>query len=238
MSRYLVELTGEIADLEDFPFWLPDGDVYAFAEENCYFLTGPALQVESPELVLEVSEQLLDELVGVATLLWPSLRRPTLGAVCLEDETGKRKRYHFASIEEGIRLRDRTDATVNGMPSVRSGPTEAQRLLEASRRAKHAQTALLLWSDSHRTWPRLYRILEELEAELGTSVSKAGLCSDNERDRFNQSANSSAVAGKDSRHAAGKFAPPKRPMSLSEAASLIGSLLQGTLLAVQARNAA
>lgn len=238
MSRYFVELNSDIADLEEFPRWFPDGDVYSFVEGRSYFLAGAALQVESPERALEVAEQLLDEMVGVALLLWPALRRPSLGAVCHEDNDGRRQRFCFATMAETVRIKDRFDAVAEGAPLQQPGPTYAQRLLKASRNATHAQTAMMIWSDPHKTWPRLYRVLEELEAELSSTVSKASLCSDNERDRFNQSANSSAVAGKDSRHASGKFAPPRRPMSLEEAISFIGVLLQKTLLAVHARSAA
>lgn len=162
-------------------------------------------------------------------LLWPNLHPPTLGAVWFEDEAGDRRHHIFASVHEEMRVKDYVEATINGTVSTRHYPTEAQQLLAAFRLATNAQAAMMIWADPHRTWPRLYRILEELEVELEMHVDKAGLCSKDERSRFTNSANSAEVAGKDSRHRGGKFDPPKRPMSLHEAVSFIGGLIQGTM---------
>jgi len=230
MKRYLVELVGDSADLEEFPRMFPDGDVHAIAEGANVFLTGTTFDsIEAPSKVLGAAEQVFDEMVAVILLLWPGLHRPTLGAVCVEDESGLRNRHMFASVHEVVRIKDHVDAIVNGTAQIRQGPTEGQKLLAASRQATNAQAAMMIWADPHRTWPRLYRILEELEAELKVSVSESGLCSEEQRERFTHSANSADVAGKDSRHRSGKFKPPKNPMSLEEASSFIGGLIQQTL---------
>jgi hypothetical protein len=102
-------------------------------------------------------------------------------------------------------------------------------LLEGSRSNPHLRLATLIWADEIRTWPRLYRVLEEVERSLGSTASKVGLCSDNQRDRFAHSANSAEVAGKDARHASGKYKPPDKPMSLDEATSFVGCVLEQSL---------
>lgn len=234
MKRWLVELVGESADLEEFPRWFPDGEAHAIAEGVNVFLTGLVFdRFDTPSEVFETAEQVLDEFVAVIMLLWPSLRPPTLGAVWLEDESGHRRHHIFKSVHEVTRVKDYAEATNNGTVSTRQCPTEAQQLLAAFRLATNAQTAMMIWADPVRTWPRLYRILDELEAELKTSVSKAGLCSEDQRDRFKRSANSAEVAGKDSRHGGGMFVPPKKPMLLHEATSFIGGLIQGTMYRVR-----
>ena len=63
--------------------------------------------------------------------------------------------------------------------------------------------ALKVWADPMRTWPRLYRLLEEIEGHLGKSANAAGLCSGKERTRFRQTAESPEVAGVDARQASG-----------------------------------
>lgn len=236
MKRYLVELVGDAADLEEFPRTFPDGDVHAIEEGINVFLTGPFFDsIEAPDKILRAAEQVLDEMTAVILLFWPSLRRPTTGAVCVEDESGSRIRHIFMSIHEEVRAKDYIEASVTGVVPNERMPTEGQRLLAASRLATHAQAALMIWADPHRTWPRLYRILEELEAELKDTVDKFGLCLKNERDRFKRSANSAEVAGRDSRHRAGKYDPPLHPMSLQEASSFIGALIQQTLNKVAKR---
>ena len=230
MARWLIKLEGDSSDLEEFPSSFPDGHVYAFSELECVYLTGIRFeQFSDASDVLQAARQVLDEFVAIILLLWPSLRVPTLGDVYYENDSGQRSRHLFASIHESVRAKDRVSVTVNGNSILPSGPTEAQILLAVSRRAPRAQTAMMIWADPSRTWPRLYRILEELEMELGATVSKVGLCTDDQRQRFNRSANAAEVAGKDSRHAGGKFALPKNPMSLHDATSFVGGLIQGTL---------
>jgi hypothetical protein len=235
MPRYLVELKGEATDLEEFPRWYPDGPVFVSVEEQRYFLNADMFATSaSPRQVLEAAEDLLDDLYAVGLLLWPSLRRPEVEAVIEEQDDGQRRRFLFAAVEETLRLKDWVEVAVNGVPQQPERPTVAQRLLAVSRVSGPLRTAMLIWGEPHRTWPRLYRIVEEVEAALSSSASKAGLCSDNERDRFCQSANSATVAGNDSRHAAGRVVPPKRPMSLQEATSFVGDLLHKSLLVAAA----
>lgn len=237
MSRWLVKLEGDRIDLEEFPYWFPSGDVFALAEGDSVFIAGPALErLDGPSEVLEAATQALDEFSAIIALLWASLQRPSVGNVYREDETGTRKSYAFASFHASGRskVRARSTLTVSGGSPVSRGPTQAQQLLAASRRSTNLQVATLLWADPLRTWPRLYRVMEELEEHLQMTVNKAKLCSDNQRERFRRSANTAEVAGKDSRHASGKLQPPTKPMSLSEATTFVGVLLEATLRCVDA----
>ena len=48
MGRWLVQLSGERMDLEEFPIWFPNGEVFAIEENKEFFLVGPALDVLDP----------------------------------------------------------------------------------------------------------------------------------------------------------------------------------------------
>jgi len=65
---------------------------------------------------------------------------------------------------------------------------------------------------------------------LKQTVAKAGLCCDNQRERFTRSANADEFAGKDARHSLGNFVPPPNLMDLAEATSFVAGLLQLALL--------
>lgn len=224
-KRWLIALEGDSTDLEEFPYWFPSGGVYAVAEGRSVFLTGPSfLPLCKPEDVRDLAAQVLDEFSAVISLLWPSLQAPRLGTVFSEAEDGSRHGTQFGMVGTAI-SRTKLRGTFSGT----SGPTQAQGLLAASRGASHLSTALLLWADPVRTWPRLYRLLEELKEHLGQPVSKAGLCSANELARFTQSANSADIAGKDARHASGMFEPPSRPMNLEQATSFARDMLTKVL---------
>jgi hypothetical protein len=102
-------------------------------------------------------------------------------------------------------------------------------MLSRAQSNQHLEIALTLWADPARPWPRLYRILEELELHIGKPADKAGLCSANERARFTRTANTAEVSGADSRHALSKYAPPPDPMSLEEATRFVGRIFSEVL---------
>lgn len=222
MARWLVQLQAHAEDLEEFTAWFPSGEVFAFAERDSVFLTGAGLDAHADAgATMAAAEQALDERFAVISLLSRSAKRPVLGGIFREDDAGNRQEHHLLAVEFSVSLRGR----VRGG----SGPTQAQLLLSGSQKSSSLRNALLLWADSYRTWPRLYRILEELESHLGMHANKAGLCTATERTRFTQSANVAEVAGKDSRHAAGKYAVPASPMSVRDATSFVSRLLQAAL---------
>jgi hypothetical protein len=203
--------------------------LYAISEGSSVFLVGTALErFEKAADVYEAALQALDELSAIISLLWPNLIRPNVRCVYREDDSGERKGHMFAPVEPAtLRLTGRATATINGKKP--TGPTQAQQLLAASRNDSHLQIATLLWADPLRTWPRLFRILEEIERFLGVPVNQAGFCSDNQRQAFRRSANSAEIAGKDSRHAQGMIEPPQNPMTFKAATEFTRQMLEATL---------
>lgn len=98
-------------------------------------------------------------------------------------------------------------------------------LLLGASRAKTLDVALMLWGSAVRTWPRLYRIYEEIQNFGGNRFFGAG----NDKDRFTHSANHPDTAGLDSRHGISNQQPPKRPMTLEDATRFIGQALSEAL---------
>ena len=223
MARWLAKLDADAEDLDDFTRWFPRGEVFAEANADGVFLVGSGLDVhEDVGQVKAVAEQALDEFFGVISLLSKATKRPRLGGIFHEDDEGVRREHIFLTSSIFVRLRGH----VRGGGT---GPTQAQLLLAGSKTNASLGNALQLWSDPNRTWPRLYRILEEIETYVGVRVHKAHMCTAAQRERFTRSANVAEVAGKDARHAAGKFEPPAVPMTVREATSFISSLLQAAL---------
>ncbi len=219
MSRWLIRLEARLDDLREFEHWFPNGPAFVFSEGENYFLTGSALESHTDAgCAMAASEQFIEELYAVVSLLCRTVKHPKAAAILREDDKGVRQEHVLLAVEFVIDLR--------GWSKGNGGPTQAQQMLEGSRKDPRLGTALLLWADERRTWPRLYRILEELEFYLGKRVDQEGLCSSTVRERFRRSANTAEVAGKDARHASGKHLPPTQPMSLREATSLVSGLLQ------------
>lgn len=230
MARWLVKLSGERMDLEEFPRWFPDGDVYAIEEDGAFFLVGPALEaLADAEAVLNEAVRVLDSFTAVISLLWPSLRGPVPSHVFRETDEGKRNAFVFLTGTVSARSKVHAASVSLGTTVQLPQPTQAQELLKRASRSQHLEAALSLWGDPMRSWPRLYRILEEIEQHLGKPVDAAGLCSANQRERFTRTANTAEVSGADARHATGRFTPPDNPMSLSQAAEFIGGMLRSAL---------
>lgn len=230
MARWLIRLCGDHFDLEEFPRWFPDGDVFSFEENDCVYLAGPVFEShEEFSSIYDMAPQVIDELSAVISLLCPGHRRPVDFEVLKETDDGKRARYNPASTVITFRSKVKSATVVDGKSLEDLSIMQGQELLSAAINNYHLRTALALWGDPLKTWARLYRILEEVERHLGKKVNKSGLCSCKQRERFTHSANCAEVAGKDARHAAGKFNVPDDPMSLKEAENFISSILIKTL---------
>jgi len=226
MARWLVQLSGERADLEEFPRSFPDGEVFAIEENEAFFLVGPAFEVlPNAEAVLREAVRALDRFTAVISLLWPGLRKPTASHVVRETDEGTRNVFAFMSASLSMRAKVHADLGVLGETQQKPQRTQAQELLSQAAGSPHLELALSLWADQVRTWPRLYRIMEEIEQHLGKHVDVSRLCSANQRERFTRTANTAEVSGPDARHATGKFAAPNNPMSLPEAAEFVGQML-------------
>lgn len=230
MARWLVKLEGDSFDLEEYPYWFPDGDVYATAENGTVYITGPAIDaLNEASQVYEAALQVLDEFSAIITLIWSSLLRPSVGHVYREDDDGTRQAFLFAGGSSAGRSKARATGAIDGVQQERGAPTQAQHLLAGSRISRHLQVAISLWADPLRTWPRLYRVLEEIELYLKQKVHRARFCSEPQRRRFTHSANAAEIAGKDARHALGKYVSPPNPMGLAEATSFVAGLLRTAL---------
>jgi hypothetical protein len=221
-SVWQVRLQGEALDLAALASQFPSGQMFAGADKDGYFAAGAKLEeFHETRQVREAAQLFVDEASAVISLSWRVFRKLTLGAVYRLHPDGG----HDASIELGsLELR------IGGPSGHRGrGPTGAQQLLAAAQANPNLHRALLLWSVRPRAWYRLYTIVEEISNYLEASVAKAGFCSKRELVRFTNSANHGEVAGLDARHAQLHWQRPSSPMTLVDAESFVGGLLEAAL---------
>ncbi len=76
-----------------------------------------------------------------------------------------------------------------------------------------------------QSWSNLYKVFEIIESDIGDKYITYGWATKKDAERFTRTANSRLAIGDDARHGHKKFAPPKNPMSLYEAKSLIRNIL-------------
>ena len=225
MGRWLIELSGDRMDLEEFPRWFPDGKIFAIEEKGRFFLTGPEFDcLPNVEAVRNDAIGALDRFWAVISLLWSGVRRPTISSISQETDEGGRSTYVLISGSATLRAKASGTLEVGGIPAT-PGPTQAQELLRIAKQSPNLDIALSVWAHPYRSWAQLYRILGEVEKYLGEPVNKKGFCSDNKRERFRRTANSAEAAGIDARHEAGGSRKPDDPMSLEEGTSFIADIL-------------
>lgn len=229
MARWLVGLEGERFDIEEFPYWFPSGEVHAVQLDEEVFLAGHRFeQLSEATKVYEAAQAAFDELFAVISLFQSNLVRPQISSVIREQDDGSRDTV--MPVSAVVRARSKASGAVGlvGENEKYSAGTKAQALLEGLGVDASLDMAMSLWADPERTWPRLYRILEEIEQYLGMKVTEAGLCSKNQRSSFTRSANDPTIAGRHARHAV-EWEPPKDPMNLQQAQSFISKLLKMSL---------
>ncbi len=167
------------------------------------------------------AERILDEMSGALCVFLGHYVRPKIGTVYLQHPDGHRTGHHILKANGPVIL-----PKARAILEDSSGLTVPQQFLQATTKSPHLQTASLIWTDQVRTWPRLYRVMEEVQQHLGMPPYKAGLCSKTEFKTFEHTANSAEVAGLDARHALGKFEPPAAPMTLPQAEAFVGQVLE------------
>ena len=86
MSRWLVALEGDRFDLEGFPRGCARADLFTVEHDGRFFMTGQMLnRFNDPVVVREEVIRAVDGFYTVTGLLWPSLRKPVVGAVFREE---------------------------------------------------------------------------------------------------------------------------------------------------------
>jgi hypothetical protein len=221
---WFTEVLGDAYDVDDLPHFFPSGTTFAYREEgrtwlksDRYLLDMTAAQVHAE------AERVLDEMSGALCIFLGHYQRPKTGTVYLQHSDGHKTGHHILKVD-GAAIRSKARAALEGS----SGPTVPQQFVLAAKRSPHLQTASLIWTDQVRTWPRLYRVMEEVQQHFGMPPYSAGLCGKAEYKNFEHTANSAEAAGLDARHALGKFEAPAAPMTLPMAEAFVGRVLERT----------
>ena len=214
-SMRLVGKTGHLKVLASI--FTEDPARIVFSNEE-YYLGGSFLSgcVEAREVVRD-GEAKLRLMIGGARIMTghDELQADVYGAVCCREENGSRK---FTLVAEACSLKIGSSAILwNHDPGL------SPSYLTAAEWNEHLKLAIDLWADDDRTWPRLYRIVEEIYVSFRSGDSDyasevlfgRGLIDSRQHYwRFANSANEARVAGKYSRHAMDNNKMPKEAKKL------------------------
>lgn len=232
---WFIQLSGDKADLSAIAQSLTGPELSVERDGDQYFLVLSGASVhDEATTVLDRAKRLVEVLNGAARLALDAREPIRVGSVYRRNPDGRREFYLFA--EPGVfRVRGfaptiavtRADGTVE--VSYPADPIAEWSALAASHDS--VANVLRLLGTTDLDWVNLYRVLEIISADVGGLhvVAAKGWASKRSIALFKHTANSPGALGLDARHGAETTTPPPKPMPLSEARSLVRSIVHAWL---------
>ena len=235
MSEWLVQLTGEKFDLEELPKKFTSEKLIVIEKDGKYYLKSSGFNslINNSE-VQKKAKELLELINGAVKIKMPNYRLVNIDAVVEIDEEGQHHR-HTTLKAEPISVRVKTSARVEiTKPGLSYEEQEGNKTtweetwVTLAEKYEEVKKVLRFFT-KELSWDNLYEIWEVIEEDQGSKVFKKGWASEKKVERFTQTANSEGAIGDEARHALKRFRPPKKPMKLSEAESLIRTIADSWL---------
>ncbi|MCA1789712.1 MAG: hypothetical protein LC667_07600 [Thioalkalivibrio sp.] len=208
-----------------------DKNAFLMSEGGSHLLRVPELDpISDVRVVRSEAQSYLDSLSGVAKLIlgWDSPLK--VGHILRRHPDGRADRFlEVESLRVETRISPVTLRVTRADGSVEErGPAyEARPWLRKARASESARRVLRLISEPDLNWVDLYRIMEIIHGDAGSSIHQ--WVSRKKLKRFKTTANSVGAVGDDARHGHETTVPPEKPMTLVEAKRLISGLARDWL---------
>ncbi|WP_273082296.1 hypothetical protein [Stenotrophomonas nitritireducens] len=231
--RWEVQIAGSKTDLDDLCAVFTSDALRLESRSDGYFLSSTQLEsIDSPREVEARASELASLLSGASRLSLGSRTSLKTSGCISTDAFGKRTHHMFLSDTIYLSARatmevQHTDGAVTRFLPASPAPAWVTAALSDSAVAK----AIRLFGAGAEPWVDLYRILEVIMQDVGgiESIASRGWVTKSKIELFKRTANSVTATGDESRHGAERTIPPKDPMMLSEAKSIISILLHSWL---------
>ena len=229
--KWKIQLVGDDFDLKELEKSLSSVDGFSITKEkDGYYLSSHKFDsCNTKEEVKNKSVDILDILNGAKTLSIGGNKPITMGSIVKEKNDGTRE--VFVELSDTINLRDSfstviTDSKGNIIEEVHPADSVPGWLTVALHN-ESAKRALRIYGKERYTWAGLYKVYEIIADSIGGSgeIIKIGWVTKSSIKRFKHTANSPSAIGDEARHGKEPTSGPKNPMQLSEARSLIETLL-------------
>jgi hypothetical protein len=238
--QWSIKLVGATAHLSLLASIFAEDPATIVLTDDEYYLGGSFLNhcVGAREAI-RIGEARLRLMLGAARIEtgYDAFQADLFGMVCCKEANG--------STAIILVTGESTQESGNDALAWSHAPGLSRDYLAAAEGNAHLELALKLWADTDRTWPRLYRIVEEIYVsfrsrrdEYPSEVLFRSSLVDSREDyvRFANSANEARYAGSESRHAMGNNKMPKEVgklekkfLSHAEAVSFVRECLKRAL---------
>lgn len=222
-----VPLTGDAADLQMLARSFTSGQFIISERGDSFVLASPEFEdLADAAKIRDRAAQFIVLLNGAARLGLETRMPVGIGGVYLQRPDGKRDAFVFL---------EPIAATARALP-----PSLTITRLDGSRETFHPADPVRDWvglaaadegvarvlellAGGVCDWVNLYRIFEVVEADVGgvDNIASRGWASKTAIREFKHTANSPGALGKDARHGKETTQPPRKPMPLTEARTLI-----------------
>ena len=231
--RWEIQLAGDPADLRMLSKSLNKPELLVSEENGQFALRSTEFEsLDSTDAVRNKARELITAMSGCARLFLETSQPIEVGAVTEIGKDGARN--IFVSPEPAIlRLRSTVSVVIkhsDGTIETRRPTDPVPALIKAALQHEVVARALRLRNVGTLEWVDLYRLYEVIESDVPRkNIESKGWATKNQIDRFKHTANSQKAVGDKARHGKDPYSPPKNPMSLSEARTLIDNLLKAWL---------
>jgi len=225
-----VDIIGDPTDLQMLSEAMGDSDISILERDGAFVLRSTEFDsLQDANAIRTRAQEIVISLSGLSRVLLDTHRPIKVGSVMMLRDDGTKN--VFIQVEPiSVRARMRANLSItraDGTVEHHSPADPLRNQMEVAGQDPAVAKALRLRNADVLSWVDLYRIYEVVEGDVGRShIVASGWVKDSEISRFKHTANSVAASGDQARHGKESTQPPKNPMSLSQAKTLIDGLLK------------
>lgn len=232
---WMVQLAGDTSDLSTLAQSLTGTDVNVSRDGQNYVLASDTFQdADDANNIRDKAGNIVDLLNGATRLALGAGHSIRVGAAYRYRQDGTRDIFgfvkpavlHYRAITPTVMV-THADGTIEELHP--ADPVRTWMPLALSDDA--IANVLRIVSSGTLDWVNLYRIFEIIAADVGglDSIAANGWATKNSMTLFKRTANSPGAIGLEARHGARFNQPPAHPMTISEARSLVNSIVHAWL---------
>lgn len=240
---WMVQLAGDTSDLSALAQSLTGTDISVSHDGQDYVLRSDRFApADDAAAVRKTAEDMVALLNGASRLALDATQSISVRAVYWRRNDGTRDTFVFAEpLAIGFRAISPTVKVTHADGTVEefhpADPVKQWMALALSNKA--IANVFRILSSGTLDWVNLYRILEIIKVDVGglDSIASDGWATKASMELFKRTANSPGALGLDARHGAERTEPPPKAMPISEARTLINSIVHAWLRAKTGRSA-
>ena len=229
MPYWEVQIVGDAADLAMLAETFTGPAVFVEVRNGEHVLRSEKFgEHDSADEIRRKAEEIMTALSGSARLVLGAQGSLGVGTVYrVKPDGGRDKFVHIEPVELRFRALPPTVkiTRTDGSVEIKRPADPIASWLEKAAGDQAVAKVLRLRDEDDLGWVELYRIYEVIEADVG-SIPTQGWATEKALRRFKHTANSVGAVADDARHGKETTQPPKNPMSLPEARSLLDGIVQ------------